>query len=270
MPLHASLKALVGLPAGSFNDPGREECLEEQDHDGDHERAANELPQRELPTHEHREEDTELKNQVCGGELKRHRGGEVCALAEDRTCEGDGGIGAGRGCGPKAASYGNGSRRVVRQEAAHPFLGHNGLNNCRKSKAENQWPKNLPGHHECHCQSAADPAHRTPLPGLLLQYPGPRTRPVDETLDSRPAFYRNRKTLLTGVKDLSEYSVNHVTEPDKQRPGALRFWVKLISPDEHELGGAGLEDAHVLHPNGLDPRHAAKDWGAGRFARTGA
>jgi hypothetical protein len=47
-------------------------------------RAAEELGEGELPAQQHRHDDAQLDDQVGGGELERHRRGEVGALAEDR------------------------------------------------------------------------------------------------------------------------------------------------------------------------------------------
>jgi len=56
---------------------------------------ADELCQRELPAHEHDDDDAELDDEIGGSEFKRHGGGEVRAFEEDRAGEGDSGIGTG-------------------------------------------------------------------------------------------------------------------------------------------------------------------------------
>ena len=51
-------------------------------------------PSDELPAEQDRDDDPELDHEVRGGELERHRGGEVGALAEQRAGERDRGVGA--------------------------------------------------------------------------------------------------------------------------------------------------------------------------------
>ena len=67
---------------------------EQQREEDDHQRAADELAERELPAEQQRHDDPELDDEVGRGELERHRRGEVGALAEERPRERDGGVGA--------------------------------------------------------------------------------------------------------------------------------------------------------------------------------
>ena len=71
-----------------------EEAAEQQRHQRDHDRAADELAGGELPADQDREDDPELDHEVRGGELERHRGGEVGALAKQRAGQRDRGVGA--------------------------------------------------------------------------------------------------------------------------------------------------------------------------------
>lgn len=55
---------------------------EQHDKDGDHDGRANELRQRELPTHEHDNDNAEFKDEVGGRQFERHGRCEVCTLAK--------------------------------------------------------------------------------------------------------------------------------------------------------------------------------------------
>ena len=90
----------------------------------------------------------ELDHQVGGGELERHRGGEVGALAEERPGQGHRGVGAGRRGRAEAGGDRQRTRRVVRQEAAHLSLRDDGLDRRRQREAQDQRPEDLPEHPE--------------------------------------------------------------------------------------------------------------------------
>ena len=150
------LDAFVSLLPRGFDNPGRQECLEQEDHDRDHERSACKLGQSELPAHEQGQQDTEFDNEIGGSELKGHCSREVRSFAEHGACERDGGVGTGRRCCPQAARHSYSASRVVGQQSAHLLFGYDSLDDCREAETENQCPKNLPGHCERHHQSVTD------------------------------------------------------------------------------------------------------------------
>src|SRR6266436_9766205 len=127
MSFHASLKTFLGFMSCRVDDPGCEKCFEEQHHDDDHEWPSSKLSQGELPPHKYSEQNTEFENKIGRGELESHCRREVRPFPKHGASEGDGSVGAGGRCCSQAASHSNGSRRVVRQQSAHPFLRNYGL-----------------------------------------------------------------------------------------------------------------------------------------------
>ena len=122
----------------------------------DHDRAADELGQRELPADQHPQDDTKFQHQIGRGELERHGSDEIAALAEDRPRQRDGGIGTrgGRGAEPTgdARSSASGcqaaagaSRLWSRRPARHPT-----------ARSPGPVPTNLPPHGEGHRERGAD------------------------------------------------------------------------------------------------------------------
>jgi hypothetical protein len=146
--LHAAEHAPVRLVTRLVDQPPLEEDAEEQRHKDDHQRPADELAERELPAEQQRHKDPELDHQVRRGELERHRRREIRALAKQRARKRNGGVGAGRGGGTKAAGDPNRARRVVRHEPTHLPLRHHGLHCTREREAEDQRPEDLPEHPE--------------------------------------------------------------------------------------------------------------------------
>ena len=73
-----------------------QEQPEPQRHEHDHDRAAHELGQRELPAEEEGQDDAELDDEVGGGDLEDHGGGEARTLAEQRPGQGHRRVGARR------------------------------------------------------------------------------------------------------------------------------------------------------------------------------
>src|SRR5438093_450467 len=73
----------------------------------------------EPPAHEHDHDDAQLEDEIGGRQLERHGGGEVRALAEDRTGERDGGIGTAGGGGAEAERDHDRARPIVGQKPAH-------------------------------------------------------------------------------------------------------------------------------------------------------
>jgi hypothetical protein len=97
MSLHRSGPAFTGVPQRIGDQvPAQQDPVQHGDQD-DHDRSADELGSGELPAHQQCQQDAQLDDQVRGGDLEDHRGGEAGALAEQRPGQRDGGVGAGRG-----------------------------------------------------------------------------------------------------------------------------------------------------------------------------
>ena len=96
VPLHPPEHAAVRLSPGLLDQLRSQEAPKQHHHQPDHDRPADELACGELPPDEEGQDDPQLDHKVGGGELERHRGGEVCALAKQRTGEGDGCVGTRR------------------------------------------------------------------------------------------------------------------------------------------------------------------------------
>ncbi len=154
--LHGANEALLGLLTGLLDHVGLEEAPEEEGEEDDHQGSADELGRSELPADEDGEEDAELDDEVGGGELEGHCGGEVGALAEEGAGEGDGGVGARGGGGAEPGGGGEGARGVVGKEAGHLGLGDDGLDDGREGEAEDEGPEDLPEHGEGEVEGVSD------------------------------------------------------------------------------------------------------------------
>jgi hypothetical protein len=83
----------------SFDHLGDFKPTEEKNQQCDHDGCADEFGQRELPAQEREHDDAKFGDEIGGRHLKRHRRGEIGALAEQRTGKRHGGIRARRrGC----------------------------------------------------------------------------------------------------------------------------------------------------------------------------
>jgi hypothetical protein len=82
---HGPGQALAGLLAGGLDQAVTDEQPERDSHEHDHDRAADEFRQGELPGDQQRQDDAQLDHQVGAGDLEGHRGGEAGALAEQGT-----------------------------------------------------------------------------------------------------------------------------------------------------------------------------------------
>ena len=144
--LHRPGERPVGLGARLVEQPPGEEAPEHQRDADDHQRAADELGQGELPAEQQGQDQPEFDDEVRAGELERDRGGEVGALAKQRAGQGDGGVGARRRRGAQAGRDGEAARGVVGQQSHDRRLAHERLDRGREGEAEDQRPGDLPGH----------------------------------------------------------------------------------------------------------------------------
>ena len=71
----------------------------------DHDRAADELGQGELPGEQQRQDDAQFDDQVGAGDLEGHRGGEAGTAAEQGAGQRHRGVGARRGRGTQAGGH---------------------------------------------------------------------------------------------------------------------------------------------------------------------
>ena len=140
-------------------DQARPQEQPEQDRQAeDHQGAAHELGQGELPPHEHGQDDAELDDEVGRGELEGHRRGEVAALAEHRPGQCHGRVRAGRRGRSEPGGHRQALGRIVRQQAHHLPLRHHRLDGRRQHEAEHQRPQDLPPHGHRHAQGMGDRA----------------------------------------------------------------------------------------------------------------
>jgi hypothetical protein len=126
---HRARQAAGGLLAGLAEQPVAQEDPEPRGEDDDHERAAGEFGERELPAHQQREDHPKFDHQVGGSDLERHRRGEVSAFAEQRAGQRDRRVGARRGRGTKPGSDRKRAGPVIAQQPgdrgpAHHRLDH--------------------------------------------------------------------------------------------------------------------------------------------------
>jgi hypothetical protein len=68
---------------GLFEKVSAEKHPEKQDQEDDHQWCADEFGERQLPAQERQRDDAELEDEIGGSHLERHRGREMCALAEE-------------------------------------------------------------------------------------------------------------------------------------------------------------------------------------------
>jgi len=149
---HLAGDAALRLAARLRDQAGAQEPAEQQRQQADHQHAADELGQGETPAHQQRQQDAELEHQVGGSELEGDRGGEIGALAEQRSRDRDGGVGAGRGRRAEHSGPQQRPGRGVRQGLGHARLRHGHLDHGREQEAEADAPEDLPSHQQRHAQ----------------------------------------------------------------------------------------------------------------------
>ena len=135
VPFHHAEQPSLGLRARRLDHPRPKEHTEQDGEDHDHDHAADELGERELPSDENDEKDAELDHEVRRREFERHRRGEVGAFAEQRACERYRGVRARRRCCAQRRGDGETTRRVVREKPAHLGFRHDGLNDGRQGES---------------------------------------------------------------------------------------------------------------------------------------
>ena len=96
---HVPCRPGPGPPRGSR---ARRKTPEPQRQEDDHHRSADELGQRELPSEEQGEDDAELDDEIGGGDLEHHGGGEARTLAEQRPGQRHRRVRTRRRCRPQA------------------------------------------------------------------------------------------------------------------------------------------------------------------------
>ena len=124
----------------------------------DHDRAADELGRRELPTHQDDEHDAELDHEVGRREHEDHRGDEVGALLEQRLAHRGRRVGARRRHHAQPARARDGARAMVAHDPFHLLARRERLDRARQREAEDQRPERLPEHEEALAQAVPDVA----------------------------------------------------------------------------------------------------------------
>ncbi len=148
MALHRADQTPVGLLARLVDQPLLQEDPERDRDEDDHQRAADELADDELPAHQQPEHDPELGDEVGRGDLERDRSGEVGAAAEERPGERDRRVRARRRGRAEAGRDRQRLRAVIRHQSTHLLFRDDGLDETREREAEDQRPENLPEHPE--------------------------------------------------------------------------------------------------------------------------
>jgi hypothetical protein len=138
--------AVVRLLACRRQNAFAEEEAEQQREDKDHQRAADELSERELPAHEQREDDAHLDHEVGARDLERHRCGEVRTLAEQRAGQRDRRVRARARRGTQAGGDGERARPRVAHQTGDRVLVHNRFDRGGQEEPEDQGPADLPRH----------------------------------------------------------------------------------------------------------------------------
>ena len=95
-----------------------------------------------------------LDDQIGGGHFKRHGGGEIGTLPEQRARDRYGCIRARRGRCAECQRLGNGGRPIVRQQPGHFLMGNHRLHHARQLKPR------INGHKICHPMANAMPSAR--------------------------------------------------------------------------------------------------------------
>ena len=80
---HLAFETLVRLCARFGNEFTRQKHTEQHRDEYDHQRPSQELGGGKLPAHEHNNDDGQLRDQISGGKLERHRRREVRAFSEN-------------------------------------------------------------------------------------------------------------------------------------------------------------------------------------------
>ena len=127
-----------------------QEQPEQHGQDQDHQRAADELGEGELPAHQQRQDDPHLDDEVGGGDLEGHRRREVRALAEQRPGQRHRRVGARAG---RRAQAGRHRQRLGRSspiQRLDRLLAHDGLDRAGQEEPQDQRPEDLPAHRAGH------------------------------------------------------------------------------------------------------------------------
>lgn len=156
MAFHRSGDPLCGLIAGRVDEPRAHEQPEQGGEHHDHQRAADEFGGGELPAHQQRQDDAQLRHEVGRTDLERHRGGEVGALAEQRSRQGHRGIRARRRGRPQPGGHRQGARAVIAHQRHDRRAPHDGLHHRREGEADDQRPQNFPCHRTRERQGVPD------------------------------------------------------------------------------------------------------------------
>jgi len=144
--LHGSGEAPVSLLGRLSQEPLAQHDPEHQRDEHDHDRAADELGESELPAQQKEHDDAKLKDKVGRGDLERHGRSEVRTLAKQRTRKRHCCIGARRGSHPEPGCSHDGPGPIIAQEPNHGGASHHRLDDGRESEPEDECPQDLPGH----------------------------------------------------------------------------------------------------------------------------
>jgi hypothetical protein len=130
-------------------DPPSDQPADAGPHGDDEEDPPDELCEGELPAEEDPEDDPDLEDEVRGGELERHRGGEAGTLLEERLGDRDSGVAT----GGRSRSEASGERELARpaptQRTFEALARDPGLDDPGEEETEDERPPDLPRHLEC-------------------------------------------------------------------------------------------------------------------------
>ena len=148
----------VGVePVTGLGDPAlRDHPRHHQPEQDDHDRAADELGQRELPADQQPQHDPELHDQVRGGDHEHHRRGEIRPAREQALRQRGRGVGARGADHPEERRLAQRRRPVITEGVAHLGAGHECLHRTGQPEAQHQGPERLPEHEERLVEPATD------------------------------------------------------------------------------------------------------------------
>src|SRR6266536_1402747 len=132
--------------AGRLHDAVPDEHPECHRQQQDHQRPADELGEREPPAQQERHDDAQLDDEVGGGDLEGHRGGEVRSLPDQRPGQRHRGVRAGAGRGAQPGRDGQAAGPIVRHQPDDLLPAYYRLHHRGQEETEDQRPQDLPAH----------------------------------------------------------------------------------------------------------------------------
>ena len=172
VPLHRPGQSLVRLlaRAASMSSRARTAGTSTATSD-DHDRAADELGQGELPAQQQRHDDAQLDDEVGRGDLEGHRRGEVAPLRNSDRASATAAYEHDDEAAPRPGRQRQRARPVVAEQPDDRLPPDHRLHHRRQREPQDQRPEDLPGHRAGHGQGVTDRVkrwHRGPRGEAML------------------------------------------------------------------------------------------------------